>query len=93
MKQINSLVDSYDRIATQILFYLKKHPEAKDTLEGITEWWLEKQWIEESVESVARGLSQLCARGLVREEKVFGKNSFYKLNNVFEKEGISCEKS
>lgn len=92
MKEISSCVDSDDRIAAQILHYLKKHPEAKDTLEGITEWWIEKQLIEESVESVARGLSQLCAKGLLKEEKVIGKNSFYKLNNVFEKENVSCEK-
>jgi hypothetical protein len=83
MKEINRLVDSDDRIAAQILLYLKKHPQAKDTLEGITEWWLEKQLIDQSVESVARGVSQLCARGLLREEKIMGKNSFYKLNTVF----------
>ena len=84
MKGLSSFVDSEERIATLILFYLKKHPEAKDTLEGIAEWWIEKQLVETSVESVALALSRLCHEGLVTEEKMAGENNFYKFNTEFE---------
>jgi len=33
------------RYLQEILEYLRKHPEASDTLEGIAEWWLLNQRI------------------------------------------------
>lgn len=75
---------SYDeadkRIANNILNYLLKHQESKDTLEGISQWWLEKEYIEETVDTVAQGLSLLCSQGLVVEEKGAGTPPYYKLN-------------
>jgi hypothetical protein len=69
------------RVANMILEYLGKHPDSKDTLEGIAEWWLDKQQIEQSVETVARGLSILCSQGVILEEKCVGDFSYYKLKD------------
>ena len=83
---------SYDeadkRIANNILNYLLKHQESKDTLEGISQWWLEKEYIEATVDMVARGLSLLCAQGLIVEIKGGGTSAYYKLNGNPENDEI-----
>ena len=83
-----------ETIAQRILSYLMNRPESKDTLEGIAQWWLEKEYIEETVDMVSQGLSLLCSQGLVVEEKGVGTSPYYKLNgnsknfrrNIFERE-------
>lgn len=83
-----------ESIAQRILSYLMNRPEAKDTLEGIAQWWLEREYIEESVDRVSRELSLLCSQGLVVQEKGVGMSPYYKLNgdpkkimrNIFESE-------
>ena len=72
--------DTEESIAQRILSYLMNRPESKDTLEGIAEWWLEREYIEESVDMVRHGLFLLSSQGLVVEEKGVGKVSYYKLN-------------
>lgn len=52
-------------LAEEILQYLQAHPNASDTLLGITEWWLFKQRIEIAAKDVQRALDQLVANGLV----------------------------
>lgn len=74
-------LDADKKIAQKILSYLLKHPQSKDTLEGIAQWWLEKECIEESVDMVDRGLSLLCSQGLVVEEKGVATSPYYRLNN------------
>jgi hypothetical protein len=53
------------RVALEILAYLIKHPEAKDSLAGIRLWWLEEpdQW---SDKDVRRAAEALVKRGLLR---------------------------
>ncbi len=72
--------DTEERIARRILSYLMNRPESKDTIEGIAEWWLERAYIEESVDMVSHGLSLLCSQGLVVKEKGAGTSPYYKLN-------------
>ena len=50
-----------------VLQYLRSHPDAMDTLDGIAEWWLMRQRIHASVTSVARVLRLLVENGLVEE--------------------------
>ena len=50
-----------------ILAYLAKHPDAQDTLEAITEWWLLEQRIERTAADVSEVLAGLVARNLVKE--------------------------
>ena len=77
-------MDVNRRLANKIAGYLLNHPGAKDTLEGIAEWWLEIEYVEETVEQIDRALSWLCARGVVVEEKRSGISGYYKLNENWE---------
>jgi len=63
-----------------ILNYLRKNPDAGDTLEGITRWWLEQEKIEISVDRVVEALESLVQKGEIRVQKVKGGSTFYKVN-------------
>lgn len=60
-----------------ILNYLQKNPEAGDTLEGITKWWIGLEKIEFSVDEVAYALDKLKKKGLIRTCKSRGGITFY----------------
>jgi len=53
------------RIAREILAYLAKHPEAKDTPAGIRHWWLDEPDCS-SDEEVGMVAEDLVERGLLR---------------------------
>jgi hypothetical protein len=55
------------RIACDILAYLSRHPHARDTLEGIVEWWLLEQAIRYHTKLVKEALSELVEQGLIME--------------------------
>jgi hypothetical protein len=66
-------------LAEEIIQYLQAHPNASDTLLGITEWWLMKQRIEIVANDVQKALDQLVARGFVLKTESQGSAS-YRLN-------------
>ena len=53
------------RLSDEILSYLRAHPQAADTVDGIVEWWLPRQRHDEAVDRVQHALDELVARGLV----------------------------
>jgi hypothetical protein len=57
------------RVAEAILDYLRKHPEAQDTLAGIAEWWLPTQGIRNGAANVKEALDELVAEGLLSEHQ------------------------
>jgi len=57
------------RVAQAILDYLRKHPEAQDTLAGIAQWWLPAQGIKNQTTSVQEALDELVAEGLISEHR------------------------
>ena len=63
----------------KILDYLNKKPDAGDTLEGITEWWLESERITQEVDRVAAGLETLIRKGLITKVRYKNGNVVYKL--------------
>jgi len=67
-------------MARAILRYLQGHPDAKDTLEGIAQWWLLKEWTERKYNQIESSLSDLVARGLVIERRREGMPPYYWLN-------------
>ena len=79
-----------DNISKEILNYLSKHPDANDTLEGITEWWLLDQRIRYEMEKVRTAVYKLVAEGWIIEIK--GRNSIvhYRLNPKKRKEIKLC---
>ena len=54
-----------ERISEEIQLYLLQHPNAADTLEGITKWWLTRQRYEEATHVVKKALEDLIAQGLI----------------------------
>jgi Fe2+ or Zn2+ uptake regulation protein len=57
------------RIAEAILDYLRKHPEAQDTLAGIAEWWLPEHEVKGSTATVKEALAELVTAGLISEHE------------------------
>lgn len=52
-------------VSEKILNYLKKNPNASDTLEGICNWWLRLEKIEFSTNRVVQVLADLTKKGLL----------------------------
>jgi len=67
-------------VARAILQYLHEHPDAKDTLEGIAQWWLIHEGIERKIKEVERAVSILLDQGLVIEVRRDGLMPYYRLN-------------
>ncbi len=70
------------QLSSHILRYLMKHPGARDSIEGIAEWWVLLQRIEDEVDNVKQALDVLVERGLVEVEGGGGASArrFYRLN-------------
>jgi hypothetical protein len=73
-------------IADEILAYLLKHPEAQDTSEGITEWWLLEQRIRHAVADVDGALHDLVAHDLLVRRQCADGRTYYGLNRGKERE-------
>jgi hypothetical protein len=52
-------------VAKTIQRYLDAHPNAADSVEGITRWWLTRQRYEEATKIVEQALERLVAEGKV----------------------------
>jgi hypothetical protein len=63
-----------------ILQYLINHPDACDTLEGITEWWVTREIINVKIQEVSAVVSILISRGLLVEKKTSASVARYHLN-------------
>ena len=72
-------------IADEIIRYLSAHQNAADSLEGVAQWWISRQRIQESTEQVKKALDLLCEKGLVNATPLVGRNMIYSLN----KEAVS----
>jgi len=53
------------RIRGEVLDYLRQHPHAMDSLDGIATWWLPRHEVRIGVELVARALETLEDEGLL----------------------------
>ena len=75
-------ISTRDRLETarEILRYFIRHPEAKDTVDGIANWWFGSRRAERSVEEVAESLHLLLARGLIIERQATALRPFYQMN-------------
>jgi hypothetical protein len=73
-------------ISEEILNYLFKHPDANDTLEGITEWWLLSQRISYEMNRVKAAVKKLVQEGWIIEIKGTNSTVRYRLNSAKRKE-------
>jgi hypothetical protein len=64
-------------LARAILRYLEAHPEAKDTVEGIAQWWLLQEWNEHLLVQVEQAVSLLLSQGLILEIRRPGVPPYY----------------
>jgi hypothetical protein len=67
-------------IACAILRYLQASPDAKDTLEGIAQWWLWLEVTEPALADVKRALALLVSEGIILETRRDGIPLYYRLN-------------
>ena len=68
------------KIAYEILAYMLEHPDAQDTLEGITEWWLSGGDARPNVTLVAEALAELTAQGFMLARRGEDARAHYKVN-------------
>jgi hypothetical protein len=54
-----------EKIARQILRYVDEHPQAKDTIEGISQWWLTHEGGRYKVGEVERAVLRLVSADLI----------------------------
>ena len=69
-------------VSQEILRYLLRHPDAQDTLEGISEWWLFEERIIRKYAEVESALADLIKLGFVLEKPITNVGTFYCLNQV-----------
>lgn len=67
------------QLAQRILRYLEDHPNARDTVEGITEWWLLQNEIQQRLAEVEAALGELVQSGLVIADRGAGRAVHYRL--------------
>lgn len=68
------------KIAYEILAYMLEHPDAQDTLEGITEWWLPGGDARPNVALVAEALAELTVQGFMLARRGEDARALYKVN-------------
>ena len=78
--QNNQKQQGHSNAAILILSYLVKHPDAKDTLEGIARWWILREQIEQSMEKVSQTLADLVAQEFIIIKKYYNQEKMYQLN-------------
>ena len=67
-------------IARAIVDYLRKNPEAQDTLAGISGWWLPRQKINASMSTLKAVLTELVAAGVILESRGKDSQIHYRIN-------------
>jgi len=68
-----------EEISKMILDYIKKNPDSEDTLEGITEWWMEANRIECSIRNITQTLEKLVNEGLITSYTANGGKILYRV--------------
>lgn len=54
---------SVERIMEEILIYLDRNPRAKDTAEGVLQWWLAQYRYQIAIEKTQQALERLVSEG------------------------------
>ncbi len=76
----NSYFPDKSQISHDILAYLAEHPDARDSIEGIVQWWLLERKIRYHEAKVKEAVNELVAGGFIVERKKEDMNHQYGLN-------------
>lgn len=68
------------QISHEILAYLAEHPDARDTLEGVVQWWLLDRKIRYQTGLVREALTELVDKGLILENTDRDSRAHYRIN-------------
>ena len=79
-------VSDRDEIAGALLSYLFENTAARDSLEGIVEWWLLDRKIRQTTSAVKDVLDELVAKKLILEYEKGDRRVHYRVNRRKEKE-------
>ena len=63
----------------EIVAYLRAHPSAADSLDGILDWWLPTQRYETGKAAIQRALDDLARQGVVEEVTLANGVRLYRL--------------
>lgn len=69
-------------VAQAILDYLQEHPEAQDTLAGISEWWLAGHEINNRTATVKEALDELRSAGLINQHEGKDAQTSYRVTKL-----------
>ena len=72
----------YNEISGMIMKYLQEKPDAGDTLEGISQFWLEFERVDHSVDEVSNALESLVRQGAVTKIESMSGLPIYKLTRT-----------
>ena len=78
---------STHKVAEKIVEYLRRHPRAADTLEGIVDWWLLVAGEKVSASTVEDALEMLASDGQILVERQQDSSAIYKLSPKAKREG------
>jgi len=65
--------------ALRVLDYLVRHAGARDTVEGVVQWWLMEERLDYVARKVERGLKTLVKKGLIAAEIGPDQRTHYRL--------------
>ena len=63
----------------EIVEYLRRHPEAADTVDGILDWWLPAQRNENARNEIQHALREFVEQGLIEEVALGDGHQLYRL--------------
>lgn len=88
------------QVAYQILTYLAEHPDSRDTLEGIAQWWLLEREIRHQIDQIKEALADLVSKELILEYRTISSKIHYGINRnkydeiqAFVKQRKGCDSS
>jgi hypothetical protein len=73
--------DNAREIEDAVVSYLRNHPEAADTLDGIVSWWLPLQRYEIGRARIEDALTHLVEAGILRRDQLPGGAKLYSFVN------------
>jgi len=66
----------------EILSYLRRHPDAADTLDGVVQWWLPRQRYVEARELIEDALESMVKDGVVLKVFLPGGTVVYRFGST-----------